>query len=128
MAEADRELIARARRGDRRVWERLAQAHRREVYRIAWAILGSDDDAQDATQEALVRMLRGLGGFDQRGDFWARLRRIAVNCALNVLRRRPKAWGTRPRRAIPRAMPRRTASSARCGGRWRSCPSGSGWR
>jgi len=88
MSDADGQLIARARRGDRRARERLAQAHRREVYRIARAILGSDDDAEDATQEALVRMLRGLPGFDERRDFRAWLRRIAVNCALNVLRRR----------------------------------------
>jgi len=89
MADADGQLIARARRGDGAARERLAREHRREVYRIACAILGDDDDAEDATQEALVRMLRGLRGFDQRRDFRAWLRRIAVNCAIDVLRRRP---------------------------------------
>ncbi len=88
MAEADGQLIASARQGDRAARERLAREQRREVYRIACAILGDDDDAEDATQEALVRMLRGLRGYDQRRDFRAWLRRIAVNCAINVLRSR----------------------------------------
>jgi len=88
MAEADGQLIASARRGDRAARERLVRAHRREVYRIACAILGDEDDAEDATQEALVRMLRGLRGFDERRDFRAWLRRIAVNCAIDVRRRR----------------------------------------
>jgi RNA polymerase sigma-70 factor (ECF subfamily) len=90
MAEPDRDLIASAKSGDRAARERLVRAHRREVYRITCAILGDHDDAQDATQEALVRMLRGLRGFDARRDFRPWRRRIAVNCALNALRRRPE--------------------------------------
>ncbi|MEA3401946.1 MAG: sigma-70 family RNA polymerase sigma factor [Armatimonadota bacterium] len=89
MAEAGRELIARAKRGDRAARERLARRHRREVFRVAYAILGDDEEAEDATQEALVRMLRGLAGFDERRDLGAWVRRIAVNCALNAMRRRP---------------------------------------
>jgi len=91
MADADRELIARAKRGDRAARGQLVRLHRREVYRIARAVLGDDDDAEDATQEALVRTLRGLGGFDERREFGAWLRRIAVNCAINALRRRRDA-------------------------------------
>ena len=34
-------------------------------------------------------MVRGLSSFDERREFRPWLRRIAVNCALNVLRRRP---------------------------------------
>ncbi len=89
MADPDRDLIAKAKSGDRAARERLVRAHRHDVYRITCAILGDHDDAQDATQEALVRMLRGLSSFDERRDFRAWLRRIAVNCAINVLRSRP---------------------------------------
>jgi len=89
MAEPERTTIAAAKRGDCAARERLVRDCRRDVYRISCAILGNDEDAEDATQEALVRMLRGLGRFDTRREFEPWLRRIAVNCAINVLRRRP---------------------------------------
>ncbi len=90
MADRDRNFIAAAKAGDRAARERMVRAHRREVYRITCAILGDHDDAQDATQEALVRMLRGLRSFDEQREFRPWLRRIAVNCALNALHRRPE--------------------------------------
>jgi RNA polymerase sigma-70 factor (ECF subfamily) len=89
MAEPDRTTIAAAKRGDSAARERLVRDCRRDVYRIICSILGDDEDAEDATQDALIRMLRGLRRFDNRREFEPWLRRIAVNCAINVLRRRP---------------------------------------
>ena len=66
MADPERDLIAAAKSGDLAAREQLVRAYRREVYRIVCAILGDHDDAQDATQEALVRMVRGLSSFDER--------------------------------------------------------------
>jgi len=56
------------------------------VYAAALHILGSHSDADDATQEALVRAYRGLATFDGRADFSTWLYRITVNTALNALR------------------------------------------
>ena len=85
MAEEDADLD-RARQGDRDAFGRLVRRHQRRVYAAALHILGSHSDADDATQEALVRAYRGLATFDGRADFSTWLYRITVNTALNALR------------------------------------------
>jgi RNA polymerase sigma-70 factor (ECF subfamily) len=78
--------LDRARSGDRQAFGRLIQRHQRRVYAAALHILGNHSDADDATQEALVRAYRGLASFDGRADFFTWLYRITVNTALNALR------------------------------------------
>jgi RNA polymerase sigma-70 factor (ECF subfamily) len=51
------------------------------------------DDAQDATQEALMAVVRGLPRFDGRSSFATWVHRVATNSCLAELRRR----GRRPR-------------------------------
>src|SRR6185369_227999 len=85
MAEEDADLD-RARQGDRDAFGRLVRRHQRRVYAAALHILGSHSDADDATQEALVRAYRGLATFDGRADFSTWLYWITVNTALNALR------------------------------------------
>ena len=57
-------LIRQARGGDASAFERLAGAYRDRIYRWALVRTGDEDDAEDATQEALVRLHRGLGKSD----------------------------------------------------------------
>lgn len=78
--------LDRARGGDRDAFGRLIRRHQRRVYAAALHILGNHSDADDATQEALVRAYRGLASFDGRADFFTWLYRITVNTALNALR------------------------------------------
>jgi len=49
---------------------------------------GNDADAADATQEALLAIVRGLPRFDRRSRFGTWCYRIAVNASLDELRRR----------------------------------------
>lgn len=49
---------------------------------------GSDADADDAAQEALIAIVRGLASFDGRSRFGTWAYRIAVNASLDELRRR----------------------------------------
>lgn len=84
----DRALVERARAGDGNAFDELASARIDAVYRTAAGILGNSADAHDATQEALVsawRSLRSLRDAD-RFDPW--LRRITINAARMVARRR----------------------------------------
>jgi len=85
MADEDDDLD-RARRGDRDAFGRLVRRHHRRMYAAALHILGNHSDADDATQDALVRAYRGLASFDGRADVFTWLYRIAVNTALNALR------------------------------------------
>ncbi len=85
MSDEDPDL-ARAREGDREAFGRLVRRHQKRVYAAALHILGNHSDADDVTQESLVRAYRGLGSFDGRADFFTWLYRITVNTALNALR------------------------------------------
>jgi RNA polymerase sigma-70 factor (ECF subfamily) len=82
-----------AQRGEREALERLLAAARPRLYALALRILGDADEAEDAVQEASVKVWRNLGRFQGRASFATWLHRIAVNAALDRIRRR----GTGPR-------------------------------
>jgi RNA polymerase sigma-70 factor (ECF subfamily) len=81
-AAREAEWLERFRAGDRRVFDDIVRAHRRELYRVARRILGSHEDADEAAQEAFVRAWRSLARF--RGE--ASLRTWLIRIVLNVAR------------------------------------------
>src|SRR5262252_9543332 len=83
---ADPDLLARAGAGDDTAFAALVEPHQRAVFRHCYRMLGSGADAEDATQDALVRAWRGLPGFDGSGAFGGWLHRIATNVCLDLLR------------------------------------------
>ncbi len=85
---ADAVLVAAAQRGDRRALETLLDRHHDRVRAVCWRLTGNGADADDATQEALIAVVRGLARFDGRSAFTTWLYRIATNAALDELRRR----------------------------------------
>jgi RNA polymerase sigma factor (sigma-70 family) len=88
--DADLELVARWREGDRGAFDRLVERHRRWVHRVCLRFLRSDDAARDATQDVFARALDRLDTF--RGDnFPGWLKAIAVNACLNIIDRE-KRW------------------------------------
>lgn len=85
--------MAGARAGDRAALEALLRRHQPRVHALCRRMLGDDRDAEDATQEALVAVVRGLPRFDGRSAFGTWVHRVTVNVCLDELRRR----GRRPR-------------------------------
>lgn len=81
-------LVAAAQAGDRAALERLLHAQHDRVWAVCRRILGNDADAADATQEALLAIVRGLARFDGRSAFTTWCYRVATNAALDELRRR----------------------------------------
>jgi RNA polymerase sigma-70 factor (ECF subfamily) len=69
--------------------ELLLARHVDRVYAICRRICGPDD-AQDATQDALVSVVRSIDRFDHRSAFTTWLHRVATNAALDELRRRKR--------------------------------------
>jgi len=61
-----RALLYAARAGNREAFGDLVTLHHRVVFRTALAVLGSREEAEDATQDAFVTAWQKLGGF--RGD------------------------------------------------------------
>ena len=75
----ERELIARARSGDRAAFGALVRAHQDEVYTLARRLVGDPHLAADVAQEALIRAWRALPNFRGDAKFSTWLYRITVN-------------------------------------------------
>jgi RNA polymerase sigma-70 factor (ECF subfamily) len=96
-AETERELIRLASEGDARAIRTLYDRYAPRVYAIVRRIAADDDLAQDYAQEAWIRAIRALPTFRGDARFSTWLHRIAVNAALQALRRSD----TRTRREGP---------------------------
>lgn len=84
----DGELVALARDGNRQAMDELLTRHHARLSAVCRRIVGSDDDAADATQEAMIAVVRGLAHFDGRSSVSTWMYRIATNASLDELRRR----------------------------------------
>jgi RNA polymerase sigma-70 factor, ECF subfamily len=78
-------LMEAAKRGDHDAFQQLAASHRRELRLHCYRMLGSIHDAEDAVQESLLRVWRGLGDFEGRASFRNWLYKIATHACLNML-------------------------------------------
>jgi RNA polymerase sigma factor (sigma-70 family) len=76
-------LVQRAQRGDRRAVEAVLAAVRDDVHRLAVRMTGCPDDALDATQEILVKVLTRLSTFTGEAAFTTWVHRVAVNHLLD---------------------------------------------
>jgi RNA polymerase sigma factor (sigma-70 family) len=84
----DQRLVARVRSGDSEALHDLVQRHQAWIYNIAVRMLAHPQDAEDATQEILIKALTRLFSFEGRSRFRTWLYRIAVNHVLNMKRGR----------------------------------------
>src|SRR5215831_20996763 len=84
----DGSLAMRARLGDRKALEDLVRRHQGWTYNIAVRMLYHPQDAEDATQEILLKAVTRLSSFEGRSSFRTWLYRIAVNHLLNMKRGR----------------------------------------
>src|SRR5574337_43308 len=84
------ELVARARGGDRRALDQLVREMNDLVFRLAARMLGDAHDAEDATQEILIKLVTAPDSF--RGDSALRtwVYRVAANHLLSARGRRAK--------------------------------------
>jgi RNA polymerase sigma-70 factor (ECF subfamily) len=82
------ELVERLKGGDEDAFEQLVQRHSGRLIALARQILGDEDLARDAVQDALLNAYRGIEGFngDARLSSW--LHRIVANAAFAKIRRR----------------------------------------
>lgn len=84
----DGALVAAAQSGDRQALDRLLRDNQAQVHTLCRRITGNDADALDATQEALLAIVRGLPRFDGRSRFSTWVYRVTTNACLDELRRR----------------------------------------
>jgi len=96
MELAERALVAKARSGNAEAFHALVDRHSRGLFRLAFRMTGNQPDAEDVVQESFLRAYRQLHKFDERASFGTWLYRIAVNCALDLVRSRKRRGEQQP--------------------------------
>ena len=84
--ERDQELVQLAKGGSRAALEELVVRHQPWIYNLALRMVLRPEDAEDATQEVLVKLFTRLSTFDGRSSLRTWLYRIAINHLLNMKR------------------------------------------
>jgi RNA polymerase sigma-70 factor (ECF subfamily) len=87
-APTDRELIERTLAGDGGAFALLVERFQRKIYRVAYAIVRDDMEADTITQDTFIQAYTHLGRFEGRSELETWLTRIAINRSRDALRRR----------------------------------------
>jgi RNA polymerase sigma-70 factor (ECF subfamily) len=80
-------LVRGAQAGDEAAFERLVRRHYAQIHRWALARTGDRDDADDVTQEVLMRLHRYLSSFDGRSRFTTWLYQVTSSAAADLQRK-----------------------------------------
>jgi RNA polymerase sigma-70 factor (ECF subfamily) len=81
-------VVESCRRGDLSAFEELFRSHGARMKSVAFNILGNTSDAEDAVQEAFLRVYRGLGAFKGQARLGTWIFRILVNACHDIGRQR----------------------------------------
>ncbi len=84
----DLELVQLAKGGSQAALEELVLRHQAWIYNLALRMVHHPEDAKDATQEVLIKLLTRLSTFEGRSSLRTWLYRIATNHLLNMKRGR----------------------------------------
>ena len=82
--EEETALIQRAQQGNEAALDKLLRMHQPYVYNVAWKMVRDPTDAEDLTQEALIKITINLGKFNFKSRFRTWAYRIVVNHFLNL--------------------------------------------
>ena len=84
----DRNLVDRAKQGDREAFATLVRRHQDRAFNLAYQMVRNREDALDISQEAFARAYTSLPTFKGEASFSTWLHRIVVNLAIDSLRRK----------------------------------------
>jgi RNA polymerase sigma-70 factor (ECF subfamily) len=87
-APTDRDLIARTLGGDGSAFGILVDRFQRKIYRVAYAIVRDDVEADTITQDTFIQAYTHLARFQGRSELETWLTRITINRSRDWLRRR----------------------------------------
>jgi RNA polymerase sigma factor (sigma-70 family) len=83
----EQDLIRAAQAGDRDALVDLLRDIETHVYRTAYYVLGNEQDAMDASQEALLRIYTKINTYEQKALFKTWVQRIVTNVCIDKFRR-----------------------------------------
>ncbi len=85
---ANQELVREACQGSRAAIEKLVKTHQRFIYNIALKMVRDVDDAEDLTQEVLIKMITKLTQFQFKSSFRTWLYRMVMNHFISIQRKK----------------------------------------
>jgi RNA polymerase sigma-70 factor (ECF subfamily) len=91
---SDEAVFRQAQGGDRRAFATLVQRFERRAFAVALRLLGRRQDAEDAVQQAFLRLYESRASYDPRWRLSTWFYRILVNACVDELRRRRPAAPT----------------------------------
>lgn len=104
-ADVPRDLVLRARVGDRAAFRRLVDALAKYAYNVAYRLVFNASDAEDVTQEIFLRLHRHLDKYDASQPFLPWFRTLATNVCLNWRRRQHRVASLDAMEADPAGTP-----------------------
>jgi RNA polymerase sigma factor (sigma-70 family) len=81
--QTDKEIIQQILEGKKTALTILVERHQPFIYNLAWKLTGNTSDAEDLTQETLLKIISNLSSFKQESSFTTWAYRIAKNHFLN---------------------------------------------
>ena len=90
MTESIDILIRNAKQGNAEAFRGLVETYQNYAFQLAYRFLRCEADAQDAVQDAFIRVWKHLPRFNQRKKFTTWLYRIVVNIALDHIRKKKR--------------------------------------
>jgi len=107
----DAELIQASKRGDLSAFQEIYAAHAGRMQSIAFHMLGDRSDAEDAVQDAFLKIYRGVGAIPSESGLAPWIYRILLNCCHDMgrIRRRQAESQMETEPAIPNSLPLQVA-------------------
>lgn len=84
----DEDLVRAYLSGDHAAFGALVRRHERRMYNLSLRMLGTEEDARDATQDAFMTAFRKLSSFRGEAAFTTWMHRVTVNACYDLLRKR----------------------------------------
>lgn len=89
-------LIEKARKGNENAFLKLFQEYESVIYRTAFMYVKNQNDALDVVQETAYRSFKSIKNLNESKHFKTWLIKIAISCALDMLRKQKKVVQMRP--------------------------------
>ncbi|TNE87476.1 MAG: sigma-70 family RNA polymerase sigma factor [Deltaproteobacteria bacterium] len=86
----DAEMVLAVREGDTTAFRGLVEKYQGRVYSMLYGMLRNREDARDITQDAFVKAFHNLDSFRLESSFYTWLYRIAMNLAIDLVRKRKR--------------------------------------
>lgn len=86
-SEENIELINKAKHGDIRAFENLIMLYEKDIYNVAYRMIGNVEDSKDVAQEVCIKIFKNLKSYNFKCKFYTWVYRITVNTCIDELRK-----------------------------------------